>query len=303
MFSFSNEALSLNLDSHVHLSSVNHEKNLEFLSDSKKKGFDKLFVLSSSYAAKVKNLVDSSYTDIKDRKFIKQENDYISKLQKEHPDTVLGFCSVPWNYKRAKKEITRCAKSLNLKGLKVYPAEFYLSTQSDGLGLRNRIANFSDKKDYKFLNLLVDLAIKYKMIIGIHSSNLSVNDLSSLLIYTGLRDSTLPIILYHGVSFQDFHALNFISHFNRKNLFIEMSYAFREYPEGNPLRQMWIKMLREIGVKKILFGSDTSIADAYTPSGYDSQKIHLKEYQKIFSPQEMKTILSGHTKTLIEYNK
>ncbi len=51
-----------------------------------------------------------------------QNNDFVAKMQKEHPDKVIGFGNVnPWYGKRAVKEVERCINELDLKGIKIYP--------------------------------------------------------------------------------------------------------------------------------------------------------------------------------------
>jgi len=52
------------------------------------------------------------------------QNNYIAKLTKKYPDKLIGFCRVDPRLKtKAVKEVTRCSKELNLKGLFLHPWE------------------------------------------------------------------------------------------------------------------------------------------------------------------------------------
>lgn len=277
------------VDGHVHLFSFNHEANLEYIKKAQDNNIKMSFIHSFSYGAKVRSTINKE--EISEKDFIQRENDYLLNLQKEFPKNILAFCSVPWMYEETEKEISRCAKN-GAKGLKVYPSNFYI--KEDG-NYGSTYAHFSYfKKDLDYLNKLIKLAVKYDLIFGIHSSSMDSSALTTFLYQSAYRHNhQMKLIFLHGFTGQPLELLNtlgnHLSFFKDAKIMIEMSSFARILGKQSPMRELFIKCLKYIGIDNILFGSDEAV---FTDKDLGkTQAYYLKAYSEIFNKDEMQSIL------------
>ncbi len=263
------------VDVHVHAEKNNHDNFIKYLLRTKET-IKTSYVFSSSYRADTRNFRKN--TGLSFKEYIRNENNYIASLQKVYPHKVVGFCSVPWGYKKAAKEIKRCAE-MGLQGLKVYPHRFISKKQ----GHFNRtVSNFAyDVEELNFLNILLRAAAENNLIFGIHSSEIGSTELSAFLYGTDFRHlPNLEVIFLHGFSSQGIEALEtFRAHLAwDPNSKIYLEFSTLELLEGTLLYNMWADLLKYIPNKNILFGSDT--ATYYEPDNTQEKAIEL--YKNLF---------------------
>jgi predicted TIM-barrel fold metal-dependent hydrolase len=243
------------------------------------------FVFSGAYAV--------GY--LQDLTSVEEENNFIARVERNHPREIVGICSIPITYPSALDEIRRCRQELGLRGLKLHTM--------DNAGLLKNLP-MPDYGDPSFFWRLIDIfrvATENKMFILLHSSWFKERDLTYLILYSAQKAPLMKLVLLHALqdNYADISKLKYLKNYFESQkkpfpqIYLELSDSIQTYVGTNHPRQRdWIGFLKYWGPENILFGSDY-------PAHSTGEGLGL--YDRTFSKTEMDAILNKNAVKLFRW--
>jgi predicted TIM-barrel fold metal-dependent hydrolase len=219
-----------------------------------------MLLISAGYAFK------NTHGDNHKKLVVQNENDLLADLVSQNPEELVGFYGLDPNDGFALEELKRCDEVLRLNGLKLH--------------LQGNQIDLNDSLDLFNLKRILYEADKRNIPLLIHNN---AGDLRSGKKYFHLfkreildHFDSLTIIFAHGGGgggfFQftkDFLEATSKYLINANNsehrLYFELSGVVRETPYPGELATLeLVKLMKEIGYEKFLFGSDYPVRDSLT---------------------------------------
>jgi predicted TIM-barrel fold metal-dependent hydrolase len=226
----------------------------------KDNGNSKMLLISAGYAFK------NTHGDNHKKLVVQNENDLLADLVSQNPEELVGFYGLDPNDGFALEELKRCDEELRLNGLKLH--------------LQGNQIDLGDSLDLFNLKRILYEADKRNIPLLIHNN---AGDLTSgkkyfHLFKTEILDHfhSLTIIFAHGGGGGGFFQftkdfleatskyLN-LENSSKNRLYFELSGVVRETPYPGELATLeLVKLMKEIGYEKFLFGSDYPVRDSLT---------------------------------------